>query len=232
MWGTCLGFQTVAILAAGNQSLLSRFAGVDGASLPLNFTAAAKTSRLFGHAPPRVLETLGSTPSTVNLHHFGVSPEAFAENPALSRGACVGWLWWLLLLRSVGAHPPKRCQSAWHVLVLAFWLFPDGAVPWAASVLRDRSRIEERTASHRPVPVQCSRRSPLTRTPMDRCSSRPSRLVSSRFTLRSTTPSAPSGNGGRPRLSTWRSTTVRTSAAVLDWNLYRINFSSIFGPSF
>ena len=49
IWGTCLGFQTVSIMASGNLSLLSQYAGVDGVSLPLNFTDATQSghNRLF-----------------------------------------------------------------------------------------------------------------------------------------------------------------------------------------
>ena len=32
VWGTCLGFQTLSLLAASNRSLLSKFDGVDGVS--------------------------------------------------------------------------------------------------------------------------------------------------------------------------------------------------------
>ena len=84
IWGTCLGFQTVSVLASGNRSLLSPFKGVDGVSLPLSLTAAAKASRLLGHAPSRVLETLAKDESTVNLHHWGVAPAAYHENPKLA----------------------------------------------------------------------------------------------------------------------------------------------------
>jgi hypothetical protein len=132
VWGTCLGFQTVAILAAGNQSLLSRFAGVDGASLPLNFTAAAKTSRLFGHAPRRVLETLGSTPSTVNLHHFGVSPEAFAENPALSRGACVRGL--VVVVVAVAIRWSTAAPKAMPICLAFFGFGFLGVFGWGCSL--------------------------------------------------------------------------------------------------
>ena len=83
IWGTCLGFQTVSVLAAGNRSLLSPFTGVDGVSIPLTLTAAANASRLLTGAPARVMNTLTTEDSTVNLHHWGVTPSAYADNPKL-----------------------------------------------------------------------------------------------------------------------------------------------------
>ena len=85
VWGTCLGFQTICVMASGNQSILSRFNGVDGVSLPLNLTDHATDSRLFSRAPATVMATLTSTPSTVNLHHWGATPAAFVDNPDLGQ---------------------------------------------------------------------------------------------------------------------------------------------------
>lgn len=78
-----LGFQTVSVLASGNRSLLSKFSGVDGVNLPLKLVQP-EGSRLFGHAPARVIQTLAQDDATVNLHHWGVAPAAYSENPKLA----------------------------------------------------------------------------------------------------------------------------------------------------
>ena len=56
----------------------------ENVSLPLNFTAAAWTSRLWGTAPPDVIHTLANQAVTMNLHEFGIEPSAFNATPPLS----------------------------------------------------------------------------------------------------------------------------------------------------
>lgn len=46
IWGTCQGFEQLAMLASGNLSILNNFDAED-ISLPLIFTEEAATSKLF-----------------------------------------------------------------------------------------------------------------------------------------------------------------------------------------
>jgi len=84
MWGTCMGFQFLNILAAQNNSVLSSgvFAS-ENISLALDFTSQAPASRLYGSAPPSIYHTLQTENCTVNYHHDGVEPHIFKSNPAL-----------------------------------------------------------------------------------------------------------------------------------------------------
>lgn len=83
--GTCQGFQVLALLASNNQSVLSRYAyDSENESLPLDITAEGLRVPLFADAPPGVLNTLTSQNSTLNLHHDGVSPAAWAASASLS----------------------------------------------------------------------------------------------------------------------------------------------------
>jgi gamma-glutamyl hydrolase len=47
VWGTCLGLQTIACIAAGGSDVLGSFP-LENYAYPLDFTAAAATSKLFG----------------------------------------------------------------------------------------------------------------------------------------------------------------------------------------
>jgi gamma-glutamyl hydrolase len=53
-------------------------------SLPLNFTAAAKSSRMFGSAKKYIRDIFADEPVTMNNHQSGVSPATFAAYPQLS----------------------------------------------------------------------------------------------------------------------------------------------------
>jgi len=86
LWGTCMGFQTLNILAARNDSALSRAAfDSENLALPLALTAYGKRSRMLGADTPQdVLTTLTSLNVTENLHHDGVKPSQYATNANLS----------------------------------------------------------------------------------------------------------------------------------------------------
>ena len=82
--GSCMGFQAISIIAARNESVLRTNAfDSENMSLPLAFTPDAVNTRLFGGAPDAVFATFAHENSTINLHHDGVPPAAYAENPRL-----------------------------------------------------------------------------------------------------------------------------------------------------
>ena len=86
--GTCQGMQVLALLAAGDQRVLSLNAfDAENISLPLDVTwDGHHSSRLLSAdtAPPDVVATLSSKPSTLNLHHDGVRVADFEASAALA----------------------------------------------------------------------------------------------------------------------------------------------------
>jgi gamma-glutamyl hydrolase len=86
LWGTCMGFQWLLISATRNPNVLDPSNGQMDSynySIPLDFTAAAPSSRLFAHAG-RVYDILAKENVTMNNHHYGIYPEHFAKEPALT----------------------------------------------------------------------------------------------------------------------------------------------------
>lgn len=88
--GTCLGFEWLLIAATRNQSILDpqypNQMDAHNLSIPLEFTAAAPTSRLYaqttwGGSLYTILETENVT---LNNHHYGIYPSHFMNTPALS----------------------------------------------------------------------------------------------------------------------------------------------------
>ena len=94
LWGTCMGFQLLCILASGgNHSVLLEhaFDSIDVA-WPLTFTAAAQTSFLFADVPSSsrgaaqdVWDAAAHLNVTFNWHHDGVEPSAWDANEALAQ---------------------------------------------------------------------------------------------------------------------------------------------------
>jgi len=85
IWGTCQGYQLLSILAADNVSVLLLNAyESENLPLPLIFTSVAKSSRLIGNIPGDLFLALSSQNITINLHHDGVPPEYYQNNPKLS----------------------------------------------------------------------------------------------------------------------------------------------------
>lgn len=88
LWGTCQGFQVLAAAAARNPSVIQGYYhGMYPSMMPLNWTANTRTSRMFGTAttPPEILNWLSHKPTTLNWHHYIVTPESFVKNPGLAR---------------------------------------------------------------------------------------------------------------------------------------------------
>jgi len=84
LWGTCMGFQLLNVMTAYDQSVLSRYQfDSEYLLLPLDFTLAALSSRMFGTAPKSIFASLAVENISVNLHHDGVKPDVFAQNPNL-----------------------------------------------------------------------------------------------------------------------------------------------------
>lgn len=84
MHGTCLGFETLAILASKNESVLTDCDAEDYPQ-PLYPTEKAKTSRFFSALPKHVVKNLFTKPYAMENHAHAVAYEAFAANPKLAQ---------------------------------------------------------------------------------------------------------------------------------------------------
>lgn len=88
LWGTCMGMQVLSVLGAADPSVLLHHAyDSEQLQLPLTLAPAAAASALLCKdcLPGDSLDTLTRVNSTVNLHHDGVPPSAFAAGSTLSR---------------------------------------------------------------------------------------------------------------------------------------------------
>eukprot|EP00698_Gefionella_okellyi_P023893 TRINITY_DN8288_c0_g1_i1.p1 TRINITY_DN8288_c0_g1~~TRINITY_DN8288_c0_g1_i1.p1 ORF type:complete len:247 (-),score=35.88 TRINITY_DN8288_c0_g1_i1:261-1001(-) len=85
LWGTCMGFQLMCILAANDTSVLQEYAfDSENLGLPIDLTPSGARSRMFANAPKEVMTTLTTRPATQNLHHDGVDPGLFDSNAKLA----------------------------------------------------------------------------------------------------------------------------------------------------
>jgi len=76
IWGTCLGFEMLSIIASQDDGILTEF-NAENITLPLRFAPTASQSTLFGTAPSSVLTTFSESPITMNWHMYGVSPDSY-----------------------------------------------------------------------------------------------------------------------------------------------------------
>merc|ERR1719223_1851038 len=83
--GTCAGFEVMAVLTAQDDSILCPDCfSASGVPLPLIFTPAARSSRMFAGAPENLMKSLEEQPLTFNSHHAGISPANFSSNPKMT----------------------------------------------------------------------------------------------------------------------------------------------------
>ncbi|XP_063062666.1 gamma-glutamyl hydrolase-like [Engraulis encrasicolus] len=83
IWGTCLGFEQLLVITAG-ENLLCR-TNTSGISLPLDFRPDAKQSKLFKDFPPELMTSLARENITVNFHKWSMSVENFTKNEELRK---------------------------------------------------------------------------------------------------------------------------------------------------
>jgi len=84
VWGTCMGFEALMVMVAGDDTSVLGTCDSDDVSLPLNFTSHAATSRMFGKAPADVMDTLRTEGVTYNHHDYCVTKETFERNSRLN----------------------------------------------------------------------------------------------------------------------------------------------------
>uniref|UniRef100_A0A8C7YXB7 folate gamma-glutamyl hydrolase n=1 Tax=Oryzias sinensis TaxID=183150 RepID=A0A8C7YXB7_9TELE len=83
IWGTCQGFQQLTVLTA-NKNLLT-LTDTKAVALPLKFTTAAKSSRLFRSFPKDLLQSLANENVTSNFHSWSLSVQNYSKNAKLKR---------------------------------------------------------------------------------------------------------------------------------------------------
>ena len=88
IWGTCMGFQFLSLLTARDDSVLCQHCyDTEGVALPLDFVEPAATnSRLYGHLPTSLKQSLATNGLTLNAHHDGLAPSSFTTNQRLAAG--------------------------------------------------------------------------------------------------------------------------------------------------
>ncbi|KAF4316712.1 hypothetical protein BBO99_00008461 [Phytophthora kernoviae] len=83
VWATCLGFEWLVQLTTKDLGSLTQGLDSMNITLPLNFTEAAPSSRLFSSASPELYSWLAEKPITMNNHEQGITPERFAGYQSL-----------------------------------------------------------------------------------------------------------------------------------------------------
>lgn len=85
LWGTCLGHELISFLASNlNMSTVTSGFDSENLTLPLTFTGAAATSRMYGLLPANINSIFSSQAVTMNNHQSGVTPANFALAPSLA----------------------------------------------------------------------------------------------------------------------------------------------------
>lgn len=84
IWGTCLGFEELAVLETGNGDVISLDVMATNLALPLRFTPGARKSRLFRSFSSSLLRALRTQPITFNSHDHGLLVKEYRSNPALN----------------------------------------------------------------------------------------------------------------------------------------------------
>ena len=85
IWGTCLGMQEMSTWPfTPRQNPVGSCAGTEDVCLPLNFTADAKTSALFGSMPSYLWDVLGKENVTPNFHRSCLRTKTYASSKELT----------------------------------------------------------------------------------------------------------------------------------------------------
>lgn len=84
VFGTCLGFELLCIIVTQDHRLLERFSAKWQPSSLYFKNDWSKQRNMFKWFPSRLIEKIGTEPLAMENHQFGISPERFAANEALS----------------------------------------------------------------------------------------------------------------------------------------------------
>ena len=87
VWGGCMGFQQMLIIADGHDDLdhlLQLFDSYDNLMLPLEITPEGYKSRMLHKIAPACLKKLETEPCTMNNHKMGITPYKFKQHKGIS----------------------------------------------------------------------------------------------------------------------------------------------------
>ncbi|XP_069387603.1 gamma-glutamyl hydrolase-like [Paralichthys olivaceus] len=83
IWGSCMGFQLMSVLTAGEDLLT--LTDTQAVALPLNLTRQAYSSRLFKSFPKDVLRSLAEESISPHFHQWSLSTKNYSENARLKK---------------------------------------------------------------------------------------------------------------------------------------------------
>ncbi|UCE63388.1 MAG: gamma-glutamyl-gamma-aminobutyrate hydrolase family protein [Nitrospirota bacterium] len=84
IWGTCLGFEELAVLEAGDGQVISLDVVAENLALPLRFTRDLGRSRLFRSFPARLVRALRTQGLAFNSHEHGLLVSEYQSNSSLN----------------------------------------------------------------------------------------------------------------------------------------------------
>lgn len=117
--GTCLGFQMLNLLAAGDDGVLCESCyKTFGTPLPLDLAPAANSSALFSAMPPSLVASLTSQNITENSHQNGIEPMKFEESERLKA---------FFKVLSTNSDPSTGRQ---FVSTIEAWRYPISGTQW------------------------------------------------------------------------------------------------------
>ncbi|KAI5078471.1 hypothetical protein GOP47_0006142 [Adiantum capillus-veneris] len=84
VFGTCLGFELLCIIVSQDHDVLQRFSAQGQPSTLLFKNDWSKQRNMFKEFPSRLIEKVSTESLAMENHQFGISPENFTTNEALS----------------------------------------------------------------------------------------------------------------------------------------------------
>lgn len=120
VWGCCMGFQQMLILADGNDNVdtfLQKFDSYDNYFTNIDFTDEGKKSRFVNGISKRIYNKMATKKSTVNNHKLGISPRKFNANPRVSS-----------FYKNIGTS--KDRQGREFVAIIEAYHYPFWGVQW------------------------------------------------------------------------------------------------------
>ena len=84
IWGTCLGFEELAVLETGSGEVISLDVTAENLALPLQFTRDVWRSRLFRSFPRRLVKSMRTEGLAFNWHEHGLLLTEFQSNRSLN----------------------------------------------------------------------------------------------------------------------------------------------------
>ena len=84
LWGTCQGFEYLAMFAADEGADVLSLLGSHGVSIPLQFVGDPLDTRMFHDAGDKAM-LFASTPSSYMSHSYGLAPAKFTTDAGLAK---------------------------------------------------------------------------------------------------------------------------------------------------